>query len=224
MYSDALHYLREINARPEIARCLSGLGRIALDLGDIAAAREYLVESLRLCRDIGTHIGMARGLESCAALASREDDAERAVVLAAASAALRATSGLPPVPAARMDKYLAAARHLDAGARALLWSRGLALSAEAAIDLAIGQPSRASRSRGDAVPPTAVPLTTPPPSGLTARELEIAMLIANGRRNKAIAQELIISPATVARHIANIMRKLGFQSRAQIATWITDRR
>ena len=63
-----------------------------------------------------------------------------------------------------------------------------------------------------------------PQGGLTPRELEIAALIAAGRRNKAIAAELVISPATVARHIANIMSKLGFQSRAQIAAWITDRR
>ena len=34
----------------------------------------------------------------------------------------------------------------------------------------------------------------------------------------------MISPATVARHVANIMLKLGFRSRAQIAAWITDRR
>ena len=221
-YADALRYLREIDARPEIARCLSGLGRIALDLGDTAAAREHLAESLQLCRDIGTHIGMARGLESCAALAAREDDPERAVMLAAASAGLRATSGLPPVPGARMDKYLTAARHLDAGTRALLWSRGLALPTAAAIELAIGRPARTPVPPGPAAGPP--PPTTAPPGALTVRELEIAELVASGARNKDIAQELIISPATVARHIANIMRKLGFQSRAQIAAWVTGRR
>jgi DNA-binding NarL/FixJ family response regulator len=222
MYADALGYLREINARPEIARCLSGLGRTALDLGDTEEAREHLAESLRLCQGIGTHIGMARGLESCAALAVREGDAERAVMLTAAAAALRATSGLPPVPGARANKYLAAARYLDEGAKALLWSRGLALSTEAAIELAIGQPVREPRPMFAAGGPVVSGFA--PPGGLTVRELEIATLIADGRRNKAIADELFISPATVARHIANIMKKLGFQSRAQIAAWVTDRR
>ena len=144
MYADALGYLREISARPEIARCLSGLGQVALQLGDVDAAREHLAESLRLCRDIGTHIGMARGIESCAALAVSEDDAERAVMLAAAATALRATTGLPPVPRPRTDRYLAVARHLDDGAIALLWARGLALSPEAAIELALGQYPRAA--------------------------------------------------------------------------------
>ncbi len=163
MYTEALVYLREIDARPEIARCLAGLGRMALDLGDIEAARDYLAESLRLSRDIGTHIGMARGLESCAALAAREGDAERAVMLAAASAGLRATSGLPPLPGARADRYLAAVRRLDEGTAALLWARGMALSPQAAIDLAIEQALRAPRLRS--VPGGAS--TSAAPGGLT---------------------------------------------------------
>ena len=39
---------------------------------------------------------------------------------------------------------------------------------------------------------------------------------------KDIAAELFISPATVARHIANIMKKLGFHSRTQIAMWTLE--
>jgi DNA-binding NarL/FixJ family response regulator len=61
-----------------------------------------------------------------------------------------------------------------------------------------------------------------PPSSLTSREREIAALVASGRSNKAIAEELFISPATVARHVANILAKLGFRSRAQIAAWNAD--
>jgi predicted ATPase/DNA-binding CsgD family transcriptional regulator len=223
MYADALDYLREIDARPEIARCLSGLGLVALDLGDIDGAREYLAESLRLSRDIGTHIGMARGLESCAALAAREGDTERAVLLAAASAGLRAASGLPPLPGARAERYLAAVRgadtETDADTAATLWASGLALSLGAAIDLAIEQAKRTPRHPSR----LGIASTSASPGGLTARELEIAALIASGRSNKAIAAELVISPATVARHVANIMAKLDFRSRAQIATWITNR-
>ncbi|HEY4463238.1 MAG TPA: helix-turn-helix transcriptional regulator, partial [Streptosporangiaceae bacterium] len=59
----------------------------------------------------------------------------------------------------------------------------------------------------------------PRPSALTRREQEVAALIAVGSSNKAIAEELVISPATAARHVANILAKLGFSSRAQIAAW-----
>jgi DNA-binding NarL/FixJ family response regulator len=64
---------------------------------------------------------------------------------------------------------------------------------------------------------------SPPPSSLTQREYEIAELVAGGLSNKAIAAELSISHTTVARHVANIMAKLGFNSRTQIAAWVMDR-
>ena len=57
------------------------------------------------------------------------------------------------------------------------------------------------------------------PGGLTPREREIVALIAEGHSNKAIGEELVISPATAARHVANILLKLGFSSRAQVAAW-----
>jgi predicted ATPase/DNA-binding CsgD family transcriptional regulator len=215
-YTEALEYLREINAWPEIARCLSGLGRAATDAGATALAREHLTESLRLSREIGTRIGVARGLEAFAALAVREGDPERAVLLAAASTALREAAGLPPLPGARAERYLALARRRGDNVPQL-WARGAALSPEAAIGMALEPPA------APAEPAPAAAAATPP-SSLTPRELEIAALVAGGRSNKAIAEELVISPATVARHIANIMAKLGFRSRAQIAAWIADRR
>ncbi len=58
------------------------------------------------------------------------------------------------------------------------------------------------------------------PSTLTPRERELAGLISRGLSNRAIADELVISQATVARHVANMLTKLGFSSRAQIAAWV----
>ncbi|WP_309239363.1 helix-turn-helix transcriptional regulator [Actinomadura sp. J1-007] len=65
-----------------------------------------------------------------------------------------------------------------------------------------------------------VPVT--PPSTLTPREREVARLIARGLSNRGIAEELFISPATAARHVTNILTKLGFTSRAQVAAWAVD--
>ena len=42
-------------------------------------------------------------------------------------------------------------------------------------------------------------------------------LLAAGLSNREIAAELFISPATAARHVANILAKLGFSSRSQVA-------
>jgi len=57
------------------------------------------------------------------------------------------------------------------------------------------------------------------PTLLTPREHEIVELIAQGLSNREIADELVISPATAARHVANILAKLGFSSRTQVASW-----
>ena len=51
--------------------------------------------------------------------------------------------------------------------------------------------------------------------GLTGRERDILMLLADGRRQDAIATELVISPKTVATHIQRILSKLGVHSRAE---------
>jgi non-specific serine/threonine protein kinase len=54
---------------------------------------------------------------------------------------------------------------------------------------------------------------------LTGRQLEIAELIAHGLSNRAIAARLVIGERTAEGHVQNILDKLGFSSRAQIAAW-----
>jgi len=59
---------------------------------------------------------------------------------------------------------------------------------------------------------------------LSPREIEVADLVAEGLSNPAIARRLYLSRPTVASHVAHILTKLGFSSRAQIAAWATQRR
>lgn len=54
---------------------------------------------------------------------------------------------------------------------------------------------------------------------LTAREREIAVLVAQGLSNRGIAQTLVISERTAQNHVQHILTKLGFANRAQIAAW-----
>jgi DNA-binding CsgD family transcriptional regulator len=56
---------------------------------------------------------------------------------------------------------------------------------------------------------------------LAKREAEVARLVADGLTNKQIGARLFISERTVENHVRNIMNKLGFSSRAQIAGWIS---
>ena len=224
-YLEALAILREIDARPDIARCLAGLARVALDLGSVGQARQHLSESLRLSHSTGSRIGVARGLEAFAALAGAEDRPELAVQLTAAASALREAAGFPALSGARIERYLAPARRLGEPVLARLWAQGLAMDSDAAVALALSAPQEADGGR-DTVTLAAVgayEVAAAPPGTLTPRERQVAVLVASGHSNKAIAEELVISPATAARHVANILAKLGFSSRAQIAAWAADR-
>jgi DNA-binding CsgD family transcriptional regulator len=63
----------------------------------------------------------------------------------------------------------------------------------------------------------------PGDGGLSAREAEVARLVAEGLTNRQIAARLVISERTAGNHVAHILTKLGFTSRTQIAGWCAAR-
>jgi DNA-binding CsgD family transcriptional regulator len=54
---------------------------------------------------------------------------------------------------------------------------------------------------------------------LSAREFEIAQLVAAGLTNRQIAQQLVLAPKTISAHVTHILAKLGAARRAEIAAW-----
>jgi predicted ATPase/DNA-binding CsgD family transcriptional regulator len=230
-YEEALPSLRAIDAGPEIARCLSGLGRVALDQGDTGRARQALTESLNRSHASGLRLGVARGLEAFAELVALEGQPADAVRLGGAAAALRDAIGHASLAGVRLERLLDPIRRkLGDQLVAQLWGEGRDMTPETAVARALrtlttgSVPAQRPPVDDQEVPRSTVsasPVT--PPSTLTPREREIAALIARGLSNKGIADELVISPATVARHVTNILTKLGFNSRAQIAAWAVER-
>ena len=71
------------------------------------------------------------------------------------------------------------------------------------------------RRLGDPLPAAA--------TGLTAREDEVAALVAEGCSNGEIGRRLFISTKTASVHVSNILAKLGMSSRAEIAAWVARR-
>jgi DNA-binding CsgD family transcriptional regulator len=227
-----------------MARCLAGIGWAAMTTGDLALARASLTESAQLSLATGQRLPVARGLTALGVLALAERDPERAIRLEGAAGALREELGKAPAgPASqRLDGFFADARQRlgDQAAERLL-AEGRALGTTVAVRYGISEPG--TDPPGTDPPGTGPPGMSPPgsaadggsadgaqagaavtePSVLTPRELQIAMLVARGLSNKAIADELVISPATAARHVANIFTKLGFTSRAQLAAWVAGR-
>jgi predicted ATPase/DNA-binding NarL/FixJ family response regulator len=240
----ALALYRQIDARPEMARCLAGIGLVALSQADLDAAAASLSESIQLSLATGQRLATIRGIEAFAALAVLRDDMAAATKLASAGSALRTALGQIASPGAlrRMESLLESARQrLGADAVTALVAEGEQLTAHGAVSFALradrDAASRQAASReaascsaaGHAAPGRDAPAGAfagpagGSPSVLTARELEIAGLIARGLSNRGIAAELTISPATAARHVANIFGKLGFTSRAQVAAWAAER-
>ncbi len=62
------------------------------------------------------------------------------------------------------------------------------------------------------------PATRANPAGLTARQLEVLELVAEGLSNPEIAQRLFLSPKTVEHHVAAMLDKLGVRSRRDVAS------
>lgn len=67
---------------------------------------------------------------------------------------------------------------------------------------------------------TLPPASNQPPSVLSAREIEVARLVAAGRSSKEIASDLNLSTRTVEKHRANIMDKLGVREVASLVRWV----
>jgi len=58
---------------------------------------------------------------------------------------------------------------------------------------------------------------------LTAREEQVASMVADGLSNRQIASRLHLSERTVENHVTHILAKLGLDSRARVAAWFTAR-
>ena len=58
-------------------------------------------------------------------------------------------------------------------------------------------------------------------AALTAREREVAALVAEGLTNREIGERLVVSERTAEYHVEQLRNKLGFRSRAQVAAWFT---
>ncbi|OJF13070.1 hypothetical protein BG844_17195 [Couchioplanes caeruleus subsp. caeruleus] len=98
------------------------------------------------------------------------------------------------------------------------FDRGVALTAAEAMALAV---ERVPAPRPAAGPPAPAHLGD---LGLTPREREVAALVAEGLTNREIAARLVVAQRTAEGHVENILSKLGFTSRAQVAAWLAAQR
>ncbi len=190
-------------------------GASAFYRGEHERAEEILGEALRSSREVGHVEYSITGLEGLAGLAAGRRDDRRAAVLWGAAVAQRSRFGLAPdEDAARLvEPLLSAARsRLGEAEWEEAQAHGRAMDLEQAIACALSAEQPSS-------PPSRAPEY---PAGLTAREVEVLKLVAEGMTNARIAQELYLSPRTVHRHLNRIYHKLGTNSRASAARFATE--
>jgi predicted ATPase/DNA-binding CsgD family transcriptional regulator len=246
-FKETLSVAQEMGDEPFIANALAHLGTVALRMGDYPQSAALYQQSLTLNREQGNKDGIVEDLTGLAEVASLLGQPERAARLFGAVEALREVSGirLSPLRRAEYDRAVEGIRaHLDQVAFAEAWAQGHAMPLGRAIVQALETkdelPTEASESvanredASSALPPDAFSSPPSPPlsprralqqqfGGLTSREREVARLVAQGKSNRAIADELIVGISTVEAHISHIFTKLGFSSRAQIAAWAVDK-
>jgi non-specific serine/threonine protein kinase len=212
--SEAL--LRELNTQGYLASILSNLGFAFLHLGEIELAWAKFHESMAIHQDVQNRRGMIDGLVGFAAAAIRSGLPAAGVQLLAAAAAI---SGLPATstwPPTQMEFK----RYLDL-ARAKLTNRDFLAEQEAGRVMSLEQAVRYAQQLQ--LQPVLEQQAGANLGGLTEREREVATLIASGKTNREIAQELVLSKRTIEKHAANILSKLGLTSRAQIVRWAIEK-
>jgi DNA-binding NarL/FixJ family response regulator/DNA-binding XRE family transcriptional regulator len=212
---EALAPLRRAGDVYQLVEALVNVGGIELELAAVEAAAQLTSEGLVLLRDSGLQFFLPEALELAAELAATRREAEGAAQLFGAAELARERTGA--VRYATADAGYLHAREgvrsaLPAAVFAQTWADGRALAPQAAVELALATVRFSS--------PTPDVDAGEPLAKLTPREREVALLIANGRTNRQIAEALVIAEGTAAVHVNHILAKLGCTSRARVAALV----
>ncbi len=183
-----------------------GLGLTAKASGDTAAAIEHLKRAAASLTAAGDATILGVALSTFAGL-TFDEHPQRALRLGGAATALRARIGgaYPPTTATELESIRERGANLlgEVGADAE-WEAGRSLDAAACIALIEGR-----RPRHE-------------PGSLTARQYEVAGLVAEGMTNAQIAARLHLAERTVENHVFNALSTLGVHNRVQLARWMTE--
>ena len=216
LYQEGLAFFQELGAEWDIADALHCLSQAVRLQGDYSRAWALFRESLARWRTLGVSQWgwISECLDGIATVCANQRQFIAAVRLAGAADALRTAIGMSTASSriSFRGDLTAARTQVDKAVFAAAWAEGIALSAEQAMDYALALPEIF------APPPVATePVALAPPTypaGLTAREVEVLQLLAQGLTYAQIAEKLIITRRTVNGHVTSIYSKLGVNGRA----------
>jgi DNA-binding CsgD family transcriptional regulator len=216
LLQECLAYYRAQGYRREIGETLAFLGQVAAVQHDYATAHALYEESLLRARKVDSKCNVASCLEGLARVRAAQGELAQSARLWGAAEALRQAIGAP-IPAVSRHAYERAvtAARAQSGEKAFAaaWAQGRTMTLERVL---------AAQGSVTIPPPvSADPVTAPPvpkssiyPDGLTAREVEVLRLVAQGLTDAQVAEMLVISPHTVNTHLKAIYGKIGVSSRS----------
>jgi len=200
-----------------VGAVLGSLGWVALCQRDYKRMKDYLSESLAIRTEIGDKGGIAWCLEKLAQAKYEQSQFEEAAKIFGYAESLRAPirSVIDPADLPDYNRFISRLQAaLGSDAFAALWAEGKSMRFEEIMECALSEPEPASESTRAEKEKF---------GGLTAREREVAVLIAQGKSNREIAEAMTVGVKTIETYVTRILNKLGFDSRVQIATWAVER-
>jgi DNA-binding CsgD family transcriptional regulator len=212
---ESLALFRDLGIKGGMAAAHALVAQIEAHQGNYPAARRLYEESLALARETDDTRDIASYLEEMAEVVAAQGEGIWAARLWGRAEALRETIGMPIPPVFRSgyERAVEAAR-MQVGAKAFeaAWSEGRGMTLEQVLVAPASMPTPAGRSSA----------LSPP--GLTAREVEVLRLVAQGLTDAQVAERLVISPRTVNTHLTSIYNKLGVDSRAAATRFAVEHR
>jgi len=209
LVQEGLPILRALGDRGGIGRSLYGLAEVALARGNVAQAQHLYTEALAQLREVGDQRWIAEGLQGLATAVASQGHVVWAARLLGAAAAHYKTLGASPYPVFRAAyEYTVATTRATLGEDqfAAAWQEGQTMPLEAVLTAPAPATLLSQHPADELLPPS-------PPHDLTAREVEVLRLLAQGLTNAQMAQRLVISPRTIHAHVRAIYSKLGLPSR-----------
>lgn len=205
LLEEALNTAQAAASKHVTAVGLAFTGDLAWQQSNASHAANLWQEALRLRSELRDVRSIAGTLERVALFSALANPTVAARLFGAAEQ-LRERLGLELRSDERADhEHSAEIAHRRLGTTfEAAWAEGRLLSIDEAIEMALGVD----------ISPTTGAAPVDVPAGLTAREAEVLRLVATGHTNSEIARMLVLSPATVKRHLENIFAKIGVSSRS----------
>ncbi len=209
---ESLSLRQKLGDKGGSAHTLVILGRVAFSQGKYQQMAACYQESLVLRQESGEREGIAEALEGLAGICGVQGQARSAAMLLGAAEMLRESAGVAVPPIDRVfNERIRAIVQARLGLRDFTAARaeGRSFTLEQALAF---QESLAQTTQS---PPVHTTPSPPPayPNELTAREVEVLRLVAQGLTDSRVAEQLVISPRTVQGHMRSIFNKINVNSR-----------